>query len=89
MCGFLGNVPSAPGFRVPGLKMATVIKLGVGNQLEAKKIPALLQRDETAAQIVALMQSRFDRPGPEEMQRILEAAGQQVIGLRLQPSPLS
>ena len=65
--------------------------LGIGGdetQSTVRTIPTLLQREETAAQIVALMQSRFDRPGPEEMQRILETASQQVVSLRQLPSSL-
>jgi len=58
------------------------------NTTAMRSIPSVLQREETAAQIVALMQSRFDRPGPEEMKQILKAAEQQVTGLQLQLSPL-
>jgi len=51
--------------------------------LATRTIPSFLQREETAAQVVALMQARFDRPGPEEMQEILKCAAQQVTALPL------
>jgi hypothetical protein len=71
--------------------MAKVLNMGNSENgaMQVRKIPALLQREETAAQVVALMQSRFDRPGPEEMKQILKAAEQQIIGLQPQLSPLS
>ena len=70
--------------------MAKVLTMGgEAEQPSVRVVPNLLQREETAAQIVALMQSRFDRPGPEEMKQILKAAEEQVIGLQLQLSPLS
>jgi len=70
--------------------MAKMLNMGgESDELRVRTIPALLQREETAAQIVALMQSRFDRPGPEEMKQILKAAEQQITGLQLQLSPLS
>lgn len=70
--------------------MAKVLNMGGESELPAlRTIPTLLQREETAAQIVALMQSRFDRPGPDEMRQILQAAEQQITGLQLQLSPLS
>jgi hypothetical protein len=47
----------------------------------ALALPAFLQREEIAAQIVALMQAKFSRPGPEEMLEILRCAEQQVTGL--------
>jgi len=69
--------------------MAKVLNMTGGDSASAiRSIPYLLQREETAAQIVALMQSRFDRPGPEEMKQILKAAEEQITGLQLQPSPL-
>jgi hypothetical protein len=70
--------------------MAKMLNMGSGEATSATRtIPHLLQREETAAQIVALMRSRFDRPGPDEMKQILNAAEQQIIGLQLQLSPLS
>lgn len=70
--------------------MAKVLNMGHEEDgMKVRTIPSILQREETAAQIVALMQSRFDRPGPEEMKQILQAAEQQITGLQLQPSPLS
>lgn len=61
--------------------MAKVLTIGPEQPLSTERIlPLFLQREETAAQIVALMQSRFDRPGPEEMLQILECAEQQIIG---------
>lgn len=64
--------------------MAKLIKMGTDeDQSHAMRtIPAVLQREETAAQIVALMQSRFDRPGPEEMRQILQSADQQITALQ-------
>jgi hypothetical protein len=48
----------------------------------------LIWREQIAAQIVALMQADFKRPGPEEMKEILKCAEDQ-IGLpeTKQPSP--
>ena len=72
--------------------MARMIEFGGGggeSTPKSRTIPALLQREETAAQIVSLMQSRFDRPGPEEMKQILQAAEQQITGLQLQSVPPS
>ena len=70
--------------------MAMVVNIG-GAEPEppsVRTIPVLLQREETAAQIVALMCARIDRPGAEEMRQILEAASQQVTGLRHLPGVL-
>jgi hypothetical protein len=61
----------------------------VNDALRVRTIPTLLQREETAARIVALMMALFDRPGPIEMKQILETAEQQITALQLQPSPLS
>jgi hypothetical protein len=44
-------------------------------------LPPFLQREETAAQIVALMQAKFTRPGPQEMRKILKCAEQQITTL--------
>lgn len=64
--------------------MAKVLRMGGEGEVSAvRTIPTVLQREETAAQIVALMQSRFDRPGPEEMRQILQSADQQITGLQL------
>lgn len=73
--------------------MAKIV--GMDGQEEPRQInttvmlPAFLQREEIAAQIVALMQAKFNRPGPEEMKEILKCAEQQVTALQLQPSPPS
>jgi hypothetical protein len=67
--------------------MAKLIRFG--GEPEAKisvTLPPFLQREEIAAQIVALMQAKFTRPGPEEMLEILKCAEQQVTALQLQPS---
>ena len=48
----------------------------------------ILAREEIAAQIVALMQAKFTRPGPEEMLAILHCAELQVTAL-LPPAPPS
>lgn len=62
--------------------MTKLLNMETGDDgMKARMIPACLQREETAAQIVAIMQSRFDRPGPEEMKQILKAAEQQIIAL--------
>jgi hypothetical protein len=45
-------------------------------------LPLFLQREEIAAQIVALMRARFTRPGPEEMREILKCAEQQITALQ-------
>jgi hypothetical protein len=71
------------------VNMAKVLNMGTDSVASpVRTIPHLLQREETAAQIVALMLSRFDRPGPEEMNQILESARQQITGLRQLPGAL-
>ena len=61
--------------------MAKVLSIGPEEPASTeRRIPHFLQREETAAQIVALMQSRFDRPGPDEMLQILKCAEEQVTG---------
>lgn len=64
--------------------MADVIAMRGANLDDQKtfNLPPFLQREETAAQIVALMQAKFSRPEPQEMLQILKCAEQQVIGLR-------
>jgi hypothetical protein len=67
--------------------MAKIIAMGGAvEQPDPPALPAFLQREETAAQIVALMQAKFNRPGPEEMKEILKCAEQQVTALQLQLS---
>jgi hypothetical protein len=69
--------------------MAKMLNMGGGEaSTAARTIPHLLQREETAAQIVAIMLARIDRPGPEEMKQILESASQQITGLRQFPGVL-
>lgn len=71
--------------------MAKMLNMGGGDKSPAvRTIPHLLQREEAAAQVVAIMQARIDRPGPEEMQQILHAASEQIVSLKLLPgAPLS
>jgi hypothetical protein len=66
--------------------MADVITMcGSGEEEQAHVcLPPFLQREETAAQIVALIQAKFTQPGPEEMLEILKCAELQVIGLKRQ-----
>ena len=59
--------------------MATLLTMS--NQPVAVTMPDFLVREETAAQIVAMMQAKFTRPGPQEMLQILRCAEQQVKGL--------
>ena len=68
--------------------MAKIIEMGAANEqpITAPPLPDFLQREEIAAQIVALMQAKFNRPGPEEMKEILRCAEQQITGLQLQLS---
>jgi hypothetical protein len=49
----------------------------------------LIRREEIAAQIVAVMQAHFSRPGPQEMQEILRCAEGQITALALSQFPLS
>ena len=44
----------------------------------------LIWREQIAAQIVALMQADFRRPGPEEMKEILKCAEGQLATLQPQ-----
>jgi hypothetical protein len=58
---------------------------------ETPTIPGevLIRREQIAAQVVAVMQAHFSRPGPQEMKEILHCAEGQVTALQLSPSPLS
>ncbi len=49
----------------------------------------LMEREQLAAQIVAIMQAHFTRPGPEEMKEVLRSATEQVNALQPQHAPLS
>lgn len=64
--------------------MSNVVKMPGGEQNPQTTIamPLFLQREETAAQIVALMQAKFSRPGPDEMREILKCAELQTSGLQ-------
>lgn len=42
-----------------------------------------IRREEIAAQIVALMQADFSRPGPQEMKQILDCAAGQITAQTL------
>ena len=57
---------------------------------EPSSIPGeiLIRREQIAAQIVAVMQAHFSRPGPQEMNEILRCAEGQVTALQLSPPPL-
>ena len=64
--------------------MAHIIRFGGDGQTGeqcAPNLPLFLQREETAAQIVAFMQAKFTRPGPDEMLEILRCAEQQITAL--------
>lgn len=63
--------------------MSNLIQFG-GEQEPAGQ--TLLRREQIAAQIVAVMQAHFSRPGPEEMKEILRCAEGQIIALALSPS---
>lgn len=65
------------------MAMSNVIKFGGEQKPTAEE---LLRREQIAAQIVAVMQAHFSRPGPEEMKQILECADGQVTALELSPS---
>jgi len=64
--------------------MDKVIRIGEPRHLSGQ---GLLTREQIAAQIVAVMQAHFSRPGPEEMQQILRCAEGQITALALSPSP--
>jgi hypothetical protein len=63
--------------------MSKVIEMEAGEPERPLALPSFLQREETAAQIVALMQAKFSRPGPQEMKEILKCAEQQITALQL------
>jgi hypothetical protein len=63
-----------------------VVTMGGENPLSGE---VLIRREQIAAQVVAVMQAHFSRPGPEEMSEILRCAEGQVTALRLSPFPLS
>lgn len=63
--------------------MAKVIDFGTGEsgeQMISGEI--LLRREQIAAQVVAVMQAHFSRPGPEEMREILHCADGQITALQ-------
>jgi len=62
--------------------MSNVIKFGGKQAISGQE---LLKREQIAAQIVAIMQAHFSRPGPEEMKQILQCAEEQVTALELAP----
>jgi hypothetical protein len=43
----------------------------------------LIRREQLAAQIVAIMQADFSRPGPGEMRDILKCADSQITAMHL------
>ncbi len=64
--------------------MAELIRMRESDEDQAPLcLPPFLQREETAAQIVALMQARFTRPGPDEMRQIIKCVEQQITALQL------
>ena len=65
--------------------MSNVIKFGGELRPTAEE---LLRREQIAAQVVAVMQAHFSRPGPEEMKQILKCAEGQIIALGLSSSQL-
>ena len=48
-----------------------------------------MRREQIAAQIVAIMQADFSRPGPQEMKQILESAESQITAQTLGAVPSS
>jgi len=66
--------------------MAKVISFG--NNPSPRSL-GVLEREQLAAQIVAIMQAHFTRPGPEEMKEILHSAVEQVTALQTEHTPLS
>ena len=62
-----------------------VVRMGGEKPLTAEEI---IRREQMAAQMVAIMQAHFTRPGPEEMLKILHCAELQITGL-LPASPPS
>jgi hypothetical protein len=68
-------------------QMSKVIAIGGEKPLSGE---VLIRREQIAAQIVAVMQAHFSRPGPQEMRDILRCAEGQITALQLSPpSPLS
>lgn len=64
---------------------SNVVTMGGDRPLIAEEI---LRREQMAAQIIAVMQAHFSRPGPEEMLTILHCAELQITGPQ-PPSPPS
>jgi hypothetical protein len=62
--------------------MAEILEMGTKHDAATLNLPAFLQREETAAQIVALMQAKFNRPGPQEMREILRCVEQQIAAIQ-------
>lgn len=65
--------------------MSNVIKFGGETKPSGDE---LIRREQIAAQVVAVMQAHFSRPGPDEMKEILRCAEGQITALVLsQPRP--
>jgi len=60
-----------------------LIKMGGEQPLSGD---VLIRREQLAAQVVAVMQAHFSRPGPEEMKEILRCVEGQITALALSPS---
>ena len=63
--------------------------VSISGQPQTTPGEVLIRREQIAAQIVAVMQAHFTRPGPQEMQEILRCAEGQIIAQQLSPVPLS
>lgn len=55
-----------------------------GKEQTGPNFETLMRREQIAAQIVAIMQAHFTRPGPQEMKEILVCAETQVTALERQ-----
>jgi hypothetical protein len=63
-----------------------IIKMGGEQPLSGE---VLIRREQIAAQVVAVMQAHFSRPGPDEMKEILRCADGQITALLPSAAPLS
>jgi hypothetical protein len=63
--------------------------VSISGQPQTASGEVLIRREQIAAQIVAVMQAHFTRPGPQEMQEILRCAEGQITAQQLSPVLLS
>jgi hypothetical protein len=60
--------------------MGKILGMGPG---QANDAFGVIEREQLAAQVIAIMQAHFRRPGPQEMNQVLVTAQKQLEAMRL------